>query len=66
MRSLLPSAALLAGAVLVISGCESPISPGSEGPLLHTAPAPGFSAELRVLALEDPGCISEEDGTLRL
>ena len=64
MRSLLPSAALLAGAVLVISGCQSPISPESEGPLLHTAPAPGFSAELNVLDLDDPGCISQEDGTL--
>ncbi len=39
MRSLLPSAALLAGAVLVISGCQDPIFPESEGPLLHTAPA---------------------------
>ncbi len=39
MRSLLPSAALLTGAVLVISGCQDPIFPESEGPLLHTAPA---------------------------
>ncbi len=41
MRSLLPSAALLAGAVLMISGCQEPISPEltpTEGPLLHTAP----------------------------
>ena len=37
MRSLFPSAVLLAGAVLVISGCQDPISPeSSEGPLLHT------------------------------
>ncbi len=35
MRSLFPSAALLAGAVLVISGCQDAISPESEGPLLH-------------------------------
>ena len=39
MRSLLPSAALLTGAVLVISGCQDPIFPESDGPLLHTAPA---------------------------
>ncbi len=45
MRSLLPSAALLAGAVLVTSGCQDSISPESEGPLLHRASA-AFSAVL--------------------
>ncbi len=66
MRSLLPSAALLAGAVLVISGCQDPISPESEGPLLHTARA-AFSGVLDSKAgIANPGeCITPlEDGTL--
>ncbi len=69
MRSLLPSVALLAGAVLVISGCQEPISPEltpTEGPLLHTAPA-ALSAVLDSRAgIANPAeCITPlEDGTL--
>ncbi len=67
MRSLLPSAALLAGAVLVISGCQDPISPESEGPLLHTVRA-AFSAVLDSRAgIANPvECITafEDGGTL--
>ncbi len=59
MRSLLPSAALLAGAVLVISGCQEPISPESEGPLLHTAPAV-FTAVMSVGDIQnEEECLTE-------
>ncbi len=64
MRSLLPSAALLAGAVLVISGCQDPLSTESEGPLLHMARA-AFSAVLDSRAgIANPECVTSlEDGT---
>ncbi len=69
MRSLLPSAAVLAGAVLVISGCQDPISPESEGPLLHIGPRGPqvFSAVLdsRAGIANADECITPlEDGTL--
>ncbi len=69
MRSLLPSAALLAGAVLVISGCQEPNSPEltlTEGPLLHRASA-AFSAVLdsRADITNVEECLTIlEDGTL--
>ncbi len=61
MRSLLPSAALLAGAVLVISGCQEPVSPEltpTEGPLLHMAPA-AFSTTVTIVGgIQNPECIT--------
>ena len=57
MRSLLPSAALLAGAVLVISGCQDPISPEltpTEGPLLHTAPVTFGATVTNVGGIQNP------------
>ena len=67
MRSLLPSAAVLAGAVLVISGCQDPISPESEGPLLHIGPRGPqvFSAVLdsRAGIANADECITPLEGT---
>ncbi len=59
MRSFIRSAALLAGAVVVISGCQESISPESEGPLLHTAPVL-FSAVMTVLDIRnEEECLTE-------